>query len=730
MTNIHCPFCQSLLNSGQDACFSCGASLGSGSSAPARHLPRGSLLHQDKFSVGRVLGEGGFGITYKGAHRDLRRLVAIKELFPTDLGAARLDTCVSVPATQADAFRRAQEHALQEAQAIAGFRSRSIVDVYDMFRENDTAYIVMEYLEGQTLEDWIQREGRVRPDMVLPIAQALCEALTEVHAGRLLHRDVKPANIVLTNDGRTVLIDFGSARAFQANRTQRHTRILTEKYAAPEQYLEEGRFGPYTDVFSLGATLYHALTGAPPPAAIDRLQGRRALAFPDAVPARIVAALQQALDLRVDDRLQSIAAFLDLITIGSAPTFSARTARTATVMPSSPDSDREALLSSTNSAIWADKTAWLNHASVATRHEDATEKAIEGLGDEDNVAREDYPMDTLLIRAENHTVYDVVRRISKNAIVMDPDFQRDFIWSPTQQSKLIESVLMRIPLPVFYLAEDDQGRAVMVDGLQRLITFKRFLDGDLRLILPDRNELNHKRFDDLPPKLQNRVEDCNLIFYLIDASVPERVRLDVFERVNGGVPLTRQQMRNGLFMGEATRFLKREVTTAIFLQATGGSLNVKTMRDREFVNRFCAFQLLMLEDYKGDMDAFLAQALRTMNQSSSEELACLSRAFRNSLAHNFMVFGKHAFRKRSLGQDKRNVLNASLWDVMSTGLTRYSKQQVETKIDDLRHGFDRLMNDDQFMDSITIGSSDVRKVRYRFQRSEAMFQETFDDRAD
>lgn len=722
MTDAICPFCQSPVTSGQRACVNCGAPLALDSTKP-RHLPIGHVLQQGKFAVGRVLGEGGFGITYKGAHRELRRPVAIKELFPWDLGAVRVGIRVAVPAVQTSAFQHARDSALQEARAVAGFQARGIVNVYDMFQENSTAYIVMEYLEGQTLETRLEKMGCLPLNEVWRIAQGLCSALAEVHARQWLHRDIKPANVMLTPEGRAVLIDFGAARAFQANRIQRHTRILTPSYAAPEQWSPEARFGPYTDVFSLGATLYHALTGAPPPQAIERLHRKRALSFPDETPAPIVAALQQALNLRVGDRLQSMQEFLDLITIGSAPVF-------PTHPPAVPSlNSGEDLYTYANDATWTDKTAWLNHASVA-RHEDATEKIIEGLGDEGNVAREDYPMDTLLIRAENHTVYDVVRRISKNAIVMDPDFQRDFIWAPTQQSKLIESVLMRIPLPVFYLAEDDQGRAVMVDGLQRLITFKRFLDGDLRLVLPGRNELSHKRFDDLPPKLQNRVEDCNLLFYLIDASVPERVRLDVFERVNGGVPLTRQQMRNGLFMGEATRFLKREVTTAIFLQATGGSLNAKTMRDREFVNRFCAFQLFTLEDYKGDMDAFLAQALRTMNQSSSEELACLSRTFRTSLAHNFMVFGKHAFRKRSLGQDKRNVLNASLWDVMSTGLTRYSKQQVETKSDDLRHGFDRLMNDDQFMDSITIGSSDVRKVRYRFQRSDAMFQEVFDDRAD
>ena len=367
-----------------------------------RHLSLGSFLHQGKFTVGRVLGEGGFGITYKGSHQDLRRIVAIKELFPLDLGAVRLGARVSVPATQADAFRRAQERALQEARAIAGFRSRNIVDVYDMFRENDTAYIVMEYLEGQTLENRIQREGRVPLDAVPRMAQALCEALSEVHAGQLLHRDIKPANIVLTEDGRTVLIDFGSARAFQTNQTQRHTRILTEQYAAPEQYLEKGRFGPYTDVFCLGATLYHALTGAAAPPAVDRLQGRGELSFPAGTPAPLAAALQQALELRVDDRLQSMAAFLDAITDGaasgtaspysgrsarlrtwhatitddtaSAPVSPARPAATASrplVAFSSPDDDREALAAfyaSAGGTAWVDNTAWLSPAPLATWH--------------------------------------------------------------------------------------------------------------------------------------------------------------------------------------------------------------------------------------------------------------------------------------------------------------------------------------------------------------------------
>ncbi len=285
--------------------------------------------------------------------------------------------------------------------------------------------------------------------------------------------------------------------------------------------------------------------------------------------------------------------------------------------------------------------------------------------------------------------------------------------------------MLRIPLPVFYLAEDDKGRIVVVDGLQRLSTFRRFVDNQLRLKLPEQTELDKKRFEDLSPKLQNRVEDCNLILYVIDAKVPERARLDIFERVNSGVPLTRQQMRNSLYTGDATRFLKEEAATKLFLKATGNSLKVSTMRDREFVNRFCAFQLLPLSEYRGDMDEFLAQGLKKMNNLPPNDLKKLSAQFRTSLANNFKAFGRHAFRKHTAAQDNRSVLNASLWDVMSTGLARHSEHVVEARAEELRQAFYRLMKDDKFIRSITYGPNDVTKVKDRFSLSKAIFQEVF-----
>jgi hypothetical protein len=353
---------------------------------------------------------------------------------------------------------------------------------------------------------------------------------------------------------------------------------------------------------------------------------------------------------------------------------------------------------------------------------------IEGLGGDEDASWGDYPIDTLLIRHETRTVHDVVRRIDQGSYVMDPDFQRAFILPDDKQSKLIESVLMRIPLPVFYLAEDSAGRMIVVDGLQRLSTFARYIKGGLSLKLPNQQELDGKKFEELSAKLQNRIEDCNLVLYIVDAKVPERARLDIFERVNSGVPLTRQQMRNSLYMGNATKFLKDESLTELFKEATGNSLQSSTMRDREFVNRFCAFRLLPLDSYsnKDEMDGFLARALTQMNQLPETDLDALSADFRRSLRNNFAAFGEHSFRKHRPGQERRGVLNASLWDVLSTGLADIPEDAVPARKTMLLDRFYGLMDDEQFIRSITYGPNSANAVRHRFEVMKSTLAEVFD----
>ena len=296
----------------------------------------GTELQVGKFTIGRVLGEGGFGITYKGAHKPLQRTVALKELFPES--AVREGTRVLVPANRQESFLQERESILHEARLIARLTSPNILKVHDMFLENGTAYIVMEYLKGQTLQERIDSLGRLSMADVQTIALDTCEALEEIHSNQMLHRDIKPTNIMLTGDLRTVLIDFGSAREFLVRQTKQHTRILTEDYAAPEQYSDEARFGPYTDIFCLGATLFHALTGAPPPRALERLLStNQTVYFPPGFSGLLCSAIQQALQLRIQDRPQNIEALRDTL-LGSdeTPSSTQLASSTTQTIPSHP----------------------------------------------------------------------------------------------------------------------------------------------------------------------------------------------------------------------------------------------------------------------------------------------------------------------------------------------------------------------------------------------------------
>ena len=207
--------------------------------------------------------------------------------------------------------------------------------------------------------------------------------------------------------------------------------------------------------------------------------------------------------------------------------------------------------------------------------------------------------------------------------------------------------------------------------------------------------------------------------------MPERARLDIFERVNSGKPLTRQQMRNCLFMGKATSFLKVEASTDLFKKATGNSLTAKTMRDREFVNRFCSFSIMSLDDYRGDMDSFLADGLKLMNNMTDEDISKLSGKFRQSMQNNINLFGKHAFRKHRPGDETRHIINASLWDVMSVVFSRFSEYQIEEKKFQIRNKFYQLLQNKEFDDSITYGTSDLRRVQYRFQCMNNLIEEVF-----
>ncbi|EMR7681221.1 DUF262 domain-containing protein [Yersinia enterocolitica] len=345
---------------------------------------------------------------------------------------------------------------------------------------------------------------------------------------------------------------------------------------------------------------------------------------------------------------------------------------------------------------------------------------------------EDYPLNTVLVRNETRTISEVIKRIENNRYKLDPDFQRDFVWSEDKQSKLIESCLMRIPLPVFYVAEDKDGKIIVVDGLQRLTTFKNYLSDKFSLSYSNSNGLNEhatflgKKFSELPIKLQERIEDTQLIFYILDEKAPERAKLDIFERVNGGEPISRQQMRNCLFSGPGTILLKKIALSEEFLLVTGKGLDSKTMRDREVINRFFAFYLLGYERYNGDMDGFLAQSLLIMNEMESNELDGLKLVFLKSLRNNYKLFQQHSFRK-SLANNgilvNRSVINISLFDVFSVIFARLDELYIVKNKKKLIKGFTKLLSTQSFDEAVTIGTNSKNKVNTRFQLAYEMLEE-------
>ena len=299
-----CPYCAAPTINSDQTCPNCGANL------HGFQLETGATL--GKYQIGRVLGQGGFGITYQARDTVLQREVAIKELFPD--GSTRKNLSLIPPnSLGVQGFLEAKTRFLTEARTLAQFNHPGIVRVLEVFEANNTAYLVMEALTGETLGAKIAREKKLPEETVKKLALELCDALSVVHKVGLLHRDIKPDNIFLSFDARVVLIDFGSARSFRASERTQHTQLVTPGYAAPEQYASEAKFGEYTDVYGVAATLYHALTGTQPPSAGDMFAGIKLKPISSSVSEGLRSGIEQGLKAHIDERPQTASALRKVI---------------------------------------------------------------------------------------------------------------------------------------------------------------------------------------------------------------------------------------------------------------------------------------------------------------------------------------------------------------------------------------------------------------------------------
>ncbi|MCW5744886.1 MAG: protein kinase [Alphaproteobacteria bacterium] len=283
-------------------------------------LPPRHALHE--YRIVRVLGHGGFGITYLADDTTLRKQVAIKEYLPAQF-AVRAAGATVMPRTRrlADDYRWGLDRFLDEARTLARFRHANIVPVLRFFEANGTAYIVMEYEQGRSLADLLAGPGRLPPARVRALLEGLMDGLAQVHAAGFLHRDIKPSNIIVREDGTPVLVDFGAARQALRRGDVTLTSIVTPRYAPLEQYQADAEQGPWTDIYALAAVAFHAVTGEAPPEAPARVRKDPCRRLAEVEIAgyseAFLGAIDRGLAVHPEERPQTIAAWRQ--TMGTAP---------------------------------------------------------------------------------------------------------------------------------------------------------------------------------------------------------------------------------------------------------------------------------------------------------------------------------------------------------------------------------------------------------------------------
>lgn len=342
------------------------------------------------------------------------------------------------------------------------------------------------------------------------------------------------------------------------------------------------------------------------------------------------------------------------------------------------------------------------------------------------------PFDTRAIRIESKSgnMNTLLSRLENDEIDLAPDFQRlGGIWNKTSQSRLMESLMLRIPIPAFYFDGTDDEKWLVVDGLQRLTAIRRFvIDQDLKLCdLEYLKEHEGKTFSELPRPLQRAIREADLVWYLIMPGTPDNVKFDVFRRINtGGLPLSSQEIRHALNGKPVTDVIRKLAESEEFKQATAYGLSDKRMDDRECVTRFLVFAVFPPESYdKDDFDAFLNTGMRYLN-THAELLDDLQRRFLRAMRAAERIFGNDAFRKRYYSNATRFPVNKALFESWSVNLdtcTDEELQMLEQKKDNLKEAFMRLMREDSvFEKAVTQGTGSISRVRCRFQAIRELIQ--------
>lgn len=341
-----------------------------------------------------------------------------------------------------------------------------------------------------------------------------------------------------------------------------------------------------------------------------------------------------------------------------------------------------------------------------------------------------YPMDGIKVDKGFYTVFELKRRYDakEKRIKLDSDFQREDVWGTEKKAELVESVLMGLPLPVFYFNQDKYGRLIVVDGRQRLTALFQYMDNKFSLrklkIMP---KLNGLYFSDLSPVLQSRIEDFQIHAHVIMPPTPDRIKFDIFDRVNrGGMQLNKQEIRNALYQGRATQVLAELVKSQEFADATGNAfLNEKRMKDKYLLTRFITFYLyrsarLHQENgkpyfYRDDIDELLGRGMDTVNQMDDAEAEELMDLVKAALRKSFYYLGSDAFRLRREG--RRSPVNMNVFETLMYMMIWLPENNSTIRVN-VQGEVAAIVNNEKFRDNIGNHRDSAVKLNWRLDLAE------------
>ncbi|MBF0164404.1 MAG: DUF262 domain-containing protein [Magnetococcales bacterium] len=349
------------------------------------------------------------------------------------------------------------------------------------------------------------------------------------------------------------------------------------------------------------------------------------------------------------------------------------------------------------------------------------------------------PFDPIKIKVETKqmSLDTLVKRIKEGEIDLSPNFQRNEVWKKPAKCRLIESLLIRIPLPAFYMDATNEEHWLVVDGLQRLSTLRDFiLNGTLDLTdLEYLKYLEGKKFENLPRNYQRRIEETQVTVYLIEKGTPDDVKFNIFKRINtGGLPLSSQEIRHALYQGPATDFIKSLAESKEFRKATANGIRDQRMSDRECVLRFFAFILTPYQKYPkypdDDLDAFLGNTMSKLNSMKPNELMDLEYRFTRTMRFATEIFRNRAFRKESRGSFARSPINKALFEAWSINLASLEDKEHKLLVERhklLKEKFLDLMDEYDFFNAVTQGTGSWQRVQIRFEAIHRIIQETLQE---